>query len=84
MSRTLEDIDATFDDRELIERAHAIVSAMCHGDRRWHMTIPLQASDSDVVIGNVIRRFAALRAEVERLREDIARLESAAEITAHA
>jgi hypothetical protein len=73
MSKSLEEMDATYTDAELVERARDILGEMCNGGQRWRMSIPVQASDSDMVIGEVIRRVARLSAENETLKAKLDR-----------
>ena len=55
---TTLDLDAI---RARQERAHAEVSALCHG-KRWQMTIPARPDDdSDLIIGTSLRDIHALR-----------------------
>lgn len=42
-----------------LNRAHTEVTDLCKGTRRWTMCIPVQDSDSDMVIGDAIRHAIA-------------------------
>ena len=56
--------------KELLERAWAEITALCSGGKQWLMTVPVDADrDSDVLFGEVLKRFAQLEAENERLKE---------------
>jgi hypothetical protein len=57
---------------EIIAAAQAKLSALCHGDESWRMSVPVQDGDSDVPLGAAIRLAARLRDELtaERLRLD--------------
>jgi hypothetical protein len=39
---------------ELVERAHNEIDALCNG-KRWQMCIPVQADDSDIILGETLR-----------------------------
>jgi len=58
---------------ELLEKARNEISALCgsKGKRKdWRMTIPVDDDqDSDVLFGEVLRRFVRLEVENEELRE---------------
>lgn len=58
---------------ELLEKAWNEISALCgsKGPRKeWRMTVPVdEKNDSDVLFGEVLKRFAQLEAENERLQE---------------
>lgn len=64
--------------KEELHAAHAMVHLLCHGDRKWTMSVPARPDhDPDLVIiaglsaaENEITRLAA---EVERLREALKR-----------
>jgi hypothetical protein len=51
------------------EEAHAVLVEAC---KRGHlrMTVPVQPDDDDVVLGQAIDQWAALRAELEKVRAD--------------
>src|SRR5690554_4868061 len=64
--------------REALDKADAMVHALCHGERRWTMRVPARPDDDpDLVIGAGLyaarARLAALEAENERLRADAER-----------
>lgn len=56
-----------------VDAAHREISALCHG-KQWRMCIPVDPSDSDIVICDALRalksRVAALEAENARLRKN--------------
>ena len=59
---------------EQLEAAHKVVVELCNGTRTWTMSIPANVDrDPDLIIGGALREaqktIAALRAEVERLRD---------------
>ena len=64
--------------REIIERAQREMWAICSGKRRWTMCVPVQADDSDEVIGaglktglDAIATLDAARAELTALRNNM-------------
>ena len=70
------DLDAI---RARQERAHAEVSALCHG-KRWQMMIPARPDDdSDLIIGASLRDIHALLAHIADLEADKAALVGALE-----
>lgn len=57
-------------DSKLLEKAWAEISALCGADKgpqkRWTMSIPVDAErDSDILFGEVLRRYAVLEAKLE-------------------
>ena len=61
--------------RAQIKAAHAELSGLCASIRRFTMSIPVQPTDSDIVIGSALSSLSALldtidaqAAEIERLR----------------
>ncbi len=62
-----------------LDKARALVHALCHGDHKWRMCIPLQPDDTDVVFGNTIQDAKAMIDEIERLRKDSGALTTALE-----
>lgn len=42
----------------MLTRAHDELSALCHG-KRWVMHVPVDADDSDMVIGDALRHAEA-------------------------
>jgi hypothetical protein len=49
-----------------VEKAHGIISDLCHGRINWRMSIPAQPdSDPDLVIGEALRLQAARLSDVE-------------------
>lgn len=49
---------------------------LCKGDRRFTMSIPVMADDTDEVLGNSLNDIPRLLAEIERLKCDSAHNES--------
>ncbi len=63
-------------DDELLEKAWAEISALCGSNKgpqkRWTMSVPVNAErDSDVLFGEVLRRYAALEQRVEGWRRTV-------------
>ena len=58
--------------KEILERAWAEITALCSEGKQWRMTIPVDADrDSDVLFGEVLKRFAQLEAALDkRLRQE--------------
>ena len=54
-------------DEDLLERAWAELSALCGSEcrpKKWTMTIPVDADrDSDILFGEVLKRYTALKRE---------------------
>lgn len=54
-----------------IELAHQCVSALCSGNRRWTMSVPVRDSDPDILITEALKaaadRIAALEAAIDAL-----------------
>lgn len=66
-------------DSELLEKAWAEISALCGADKgpqkRWTMSVPVDAErDSDVLFGEVLKRYAALEQRVERYERALERI----------
>jgi hypothetical protein len=64
----LDDLEA-LSNKDLLERAHNEISALCGAEgkpKQWTMSIPVDADrDSDVLFGEVLIRFRKLDAVVE-------------------
>ena len=59
--------------KEILERAWAEITALCSEGKQWRMTIPVDADrDSDILFGDVLKRFAQLEAELEKYRTKFA------------
>ncbi len=63
--KTRLDALAVLPDDELLEKAWSEISALCGSNKgpqkRWTMSIPVNAErDSDILFGEVLRRYAAL------------------------
>ena len=74
--RAQEKLDALegLDNKALLERAWNEIRLLCGSDSRpkkWTMTIPVDADrDSDILFGEVLKRFAMLEVEIVQLRKD--------------
>lgn len=54
-----------------VERARKEISDLCHGRRKWTMSVPVQLDrDSDIVFADVTCDAVRLCAEMERLRTE--------------
>lgn len=42
---------------ELIEKVDQILSDLCHGGKKFRMTVPPNRYDSDLLIAELIRRY---------------------------
>lgn len=58
---------------EMLSRAQAEVVALCHG-KRWRMCVPVEAEDSDVVLGDALYHarelIGAQAAHLERVQKE--------------
>ena len=65
-------LEGLFDD-ELLEKAWAELSALCGSKgrpKKWRMTVPVDAdNDSDVLFGEILKRYAQLEDELKRCRK---------------
>lgn len=52
-----------------LAKARSLVAAICQGDHKWRMSVPVQADDSDMVLCDTFNDTDWLIAEVERLRK---------------
>ena len=59
-----------------IDAANAEVNALCHGSRRWTMTVPAEPDrDSDLVIARALSDASALLAQLAEEQAKVERLE---------
>ena len=57
------------DAERVITDAENALSEVCQGKRRFEMCVPVQETDTDIVIGNALYIARALAAELAALRE---------------
>ena len=66
---TTWDVQGIQDAQATMDRAHRMLSALCKGEERWHMSIPAQLDrDPDLVLGEALVTGDRAIKEVERLR----------------
>lgn len=64
--------------RGKLKAARDMVSALCHGDRQWTMSVPAQPNtDPDLVISDGLRAGSTLLSTLSSLKEENERLKEA-------
>ena len=69
-------------DVDLIEKAHTVLSELCKtGARSFTMTVPPSINDTDMIFGEVIRRFQQLvkrNQEIKDMIDEMVKIEEKA------
>lgn len=66
--------DDGIEQRRILAREE--IAKLCAGEHDWHMSIPVQNSDSDMVLSSAITDSAILHGEVKRLHKAIDRAQT--------